>query len=90
MTDKIRQKRPSFEAKETYYKAKGPIIRQKRPIFEAKETYWGGLDAGSRLAANIQGWVFAYMCVCVCFVFLGGWVRMSVRAHGFLVSSSSS
>jgi len=38
-----RQKRPTIEAKETYYRGKRDLLqRQKRPTTEAKETYYRG------------------------------------------------
>ena len=38
-----RQKRPTIEAKETYYRGKRDLLqRQKRPTIEAKETYYRG------------------------------------------------
>jgi hypothetical protein len=38
-----RQKRPTTEAKETYYRGKRDLLqRQKRPTIEAKETYYRG------------------------------------------------
>jgi len=36
-----RQKRPTIEAKETYYRGKRDLLwRQKRPTIETKETYY--------------------------------------------------
>ena len=38
-----RQKRPTTEEKETYYRGKRDLLqRQKRPTTEAKETYYRG------------------------------------------------
>jgi hypothetical protein len=37
------QKRPTIEAKETYYRGKRDLLqRQKRPTIDAKETYYRG------------------------------------------------
>ena len=39
----IQKKRPTIEAKETYYRGKRDLLqRQKRPTIEAKETYYRG------------------------------------------------
>ena len=54
------KRRPTTEAKETYYSGKGDLPeRQKRPTIEAKETYYRGKrDILYRPSPGLRAWLY--------------------------------